>query len=317
MTERIYQASGALSALFSGSVVLTGLIFPGLLTDSRKVFSNILFYISLTDFFASLSYCFGFPSNGTVFCTLQGFLFDFFAPASWIWTTLLVYQLQTAIIYRRLWMKLWHMHAITWMTSALIAFLPLATLREYGIDDVYNGKSLCTYSGRNLEKFLWLMFYFNAFLFICIIIMSACVVSVVLHLRKINAGDVSDNSKTVLLSMRLYPLEMIIAWLPIVLVNIFVHFNTTSPSRNDKLNEICLILASQYGTALAITYYTQTQEARQQWARFFGCRREAVDNILFLSSVASEAEIAAVQYFDRESLGLQDRLVDRSIVIQE
>lgn len=169
-----------------------------------------------------------------------------------------------------------------------------------------------------MQKYLWMMFFFFGLLIICIITMIACVLNVALHLQRLNAEAMSSTSLTLFTSMGLYPLEMI-GTVSSCGSQHCRHFNTSPPISNDCFLEACLILASQYGTALAITYYTQTREARYRWARLLGCRSGEVEDRNSLPSEVSadvrrsETELMKTQYTDQRatcSHVVKTRLID-------
>lgn len=300
MSIQVYQqVFGAFSFISSGSVVITGFLFRGLLIDSRKVFSSILFYISLADMLVGLGYSFGYPTNGSFLCSLQGFLISFFSPASWIWTTLLVFQLRTAVIYRRLWINFWHMHLICWITTSMIAFVPFAIWPQFYTSA--DGKYVCVHSGSPLV--ITLEFF--------VVIMVICIANVAWYLLSTNeAVDISSNSWALLKSMILYPIGIVLFWFPLMLISWTPKNNTT------RRLEVCLIIESQAGTALAIAYYTQTHEARVRWAKLFGCFHDATE-VETQSSRPDGESFCAAEASDTGELELTEgRKIDRNSTMQ-
>jgi hypothetical protein len=119
-----------------------------------------LVFISLSDFIGSIGCSFGYPEEGTMLCSAQGFLYLYFFPASWIWTTILVYQLRTLIIKKELKLSLLSMHCLGWLIPLIPSVLPLTDL-QYGQDDMNNLISPCTFRQDNgltyFVKYYWLV----------------------------------------------------------------------------------------------------------------------------------------------------------------
>lgn len=81
--EMAYMLFAYFSALCSGLIVLTGVVFPSMMLTTSRPFSHIIFFISLSDMVGSISQGFGFPDSGSTICSVQAFLFLFFMPSSW------------------------------------------------------------------------------------------------------------------------------------------------------------------------------------------------------------------------------------------
>ena len=222
---------------------------------------------------------FGFPLNGTVECTVQAFLINFFFPASWIWTSFLVYQLRCAVLNKHLWFKIWHMHVICWPLSLLVSCLPLSTL-QYGQDDALSGQSNCFFSGKKAMKYTWADLFFNIALIACFFFMTYRIVEVILFLRR--SKEYLLNS--IYISMRMYPLGMAFVWGPVCLYNVVIRFD---PRFFDtRVNDWLILLATQSGTVMAVIFFSRTGEARRLWQTYC-C--ESTDDEIYNSSESSLA----------------------------
>lgn len=77
-SERFFIGFGALSLFFASGVVLTGMVFPSLLLNPRRLFSHIIFCISMCDMFTGIACAFGYPPPESLLCPIQGFMTIFF-----------------------------------------------------------------------------------------------------------------------------------------------------------------------------------------------------------------------------------------------
>lgn len=198
----IYQVLAAISVVASLAVILTGYSFPQMIRKSQLM--HIIFFISLCDFFSSIVNMFGYPPAQSDLCIIQGFVSTFFFPASWIFTTIMVYQLRCLLIDKRLWLDVKWVHYIVWSLSFIITLSPLSELK-YGEDDEYSNISPCNlYGQKDYLVIFGIGVFFGAFL-ICFLLMTYWSLQVRLHFLK--EGITSTHRMfNIYTSTRLYPL---------------------------------------------------------------------------------------------------------------
>ncbi|KAJ1428025.1 hypothetical protein B484DRAFT_72155 [Ochromonadaceae sp. CCMP2298] len=261
--EALFIAGATGSAAFSFSVVLTGLVFPKIILSAQHPFSNIIWLISLSDMIASISFCFGFPTQGTHLCEAQSILMLFFFPASWLWTVALVFQLYSMSVYRRLCIRMFPLHCIVWSVSLLVLTLPLIENR-YGNDDELSGHVICTLNGRQQRNHLeWMLGIFNGVLGLCVAFMVAILVHVWLHFASREEDSARDWREIALFrSMRLYPLALTLTRAPV-----FVAFLVLAVTGDMPIGYLqgFEAIATQYGTVLAIIFFSNSQLVRTKW----------------------------------------------------
>ena len=258
--EICYILFGAISAAFAFTVVLTGLIFPSIMLTKYNLFSNIIFIISLCDMIAGIGYSFGYPDDGTSLCSIQSFICLFFVPSSWLWTLALVYQLRCMIIYKKVFIKIHHLHMICWSISILIALLPLST-SSYGLNDYLSGDITCFLKGHN--HIYWLVGLYFPILLISITSMITCIISIWYYIKS-NATIDNDlkREKVLFQSLYWYPIALIVFWIADVIV---VWFFITNVSKNILVLEVSVLITTQYGTICAIIFFTGSKLVRQKW----------------------------------------------------
>ena len=271
----VYGWFAAFSALCSGLVVITGLLFPKQIMSPSKPFSHIVFLISLCNLLSSIGASLGLPSDGTMRCRAQAFLLLFFYPASWIWTSLLVYQIRSLLVYRRLWLKPLQMHIICWTIVCLISFIPLST-NAYGQDDALNQQIPCNFQGNSEIAFYWSLATFGCILVACILVMMVCMGHVLYHWAYYGQTDKTGKEYAIFRTTRGYPLFMLLCWIPYLGLYVF------DPSMHlsyPGINAFILILSTQYGTFLTIFFFLFCRAGSRQWRRFLGLKALPDDTI--------------------------------------
>lgn len=263
--EIIFIIFASIAAASSGSIVVTGLVFPQEMLDQTRLFSHILFFISFTDMIASIALAFGFPQDGTTLCSSQGFLIAWAFPASWLWTLLLVYQLRSAMIYRRLFLGLAQMHGIVWTASFLVALLPLST-NPYGQDDIGDGHNPCNYSGKPVTAMAWVLSDFYGVLLLCFLLMTSFAIHMIIHHFHTKSDSCLRKTHELIFSTFLYPLGMVIVWFPIMVYT----FVAQTYVLDEFVDQVLQILSTQYGTFLAIIFFWKAKDHRRRWSRKLG-----------------------------------------------
>lgn len=263
-----FTIGSILSAVASGSVVLTGLFFPKLLLSRTRPFSEVFFFISLSDFLGSIGNCLGFPNfplNGTINCTTQSFFRFFFFPASWLWAAALVYHLRCALISptKKLSVTTRTLHLIIWPWCLILALLPLTT-NMYGMDDETNGSAPCNYSGNVSTSLFWIYGYFIDEIVLVIIFTIFVIFRVIMRLS--TGGDWSLPEIFLLRTAVAYPLALVVTWLPFVIFAWVALDIKRLQTTSNLFFFVGIIFSSQTGTALALIFYFTNYEARSKWA---------------------------------------------------
>ena len=269
--EIIFTLTSAISATCSLVVVMTGLIWPRFMLSKHRPFSTMIFFISCCDIVGSVGNCIGFPQNGSTACSVQAFFYLYFIPASWLWTTMLVYQLKTLILSKQISLTMTHAHAICWSVPLIASCLPLTT-NSYGQDDYLNGYSPCVLGGNSLAKLLWISTTDSGLSFMLVILMATWVVQIHIHLSRAESCDSTEKEKTLFASMKLYPLALLITWVPRFAesVGMGIMGIHSVGKYGSQIGIIpAAILASQYGVIVCIIFFSKSASARSLWYNLF------------------------------------------------
>lgn len=288
--EQIFRLLSAVSAVSSLTVVLTGIIFPKLILATTHPFSHMIFFISLCDSMASFAFCIGFPENTTTACPVQAGFLIYFVSASWVWTAMLVFNLRCLLICKKLWLRLSQSHLICWSIPLVTTLLPL-TDTKFGQDDDLSGHAPCIYGGSGVTSNIWTHVTFNGLAVTCFIIMSLSMISVAWHFK---ADGIAAHKREyeIYKTTRLYPLGLFITWIPLVILNYF-RFGEVS-----LFFEIALNIQTQFGTILAIIFYSSSPRVRKAWT-VFCCRDERLSVV---SDRFSSARDSSSDIEDREDM---------------
>lgn len=262
--ETLFISFGLLSCAGSASIVLTGLIFPSIMLNNNNPYSKIIFIISLCDLMGCVGVSFGYPASSSPLCPTQAFLGMFFFPASWLWTVSLLFQLRCIILHKRLFLTMTNLHAICWMSSAVLALLPLSSTR-YGLDDDVSGEVFCFLAGR--QGVFWVLVLYFGTLCICIGMMVVFLVQIRNH-HNAKILETSQREKILIKAVVWYPVGLIMCWFGVIVAAIYY---VADPSKGEiTFVEIAEIVATQYGTVRTIIFFTSSKIIRTRWLELMG-----------------------------------------------
>jgi len=263
VAEVVFIGFSALSAACSASIVLTGLVFPSIMLSPQHPFSNILFMIALADMIACIGLSFGYPREGSNLCTTQAFLAMMFLPATWLWSSALVYQMHCMIIYKQLFLNMNHLHVICWTIAALVALLPL-TRDSYGQDDDFNETTICWLHCKEHDCYLWTLGLYISTLIINIALMSRYLHKIHAYLKS-QIEDRVGRERVLFRSLYWYPIGLVVCWTFIIVAELLI----AAQFEHEKiLAQIASIITSQYGTICCLIFFSNSSSVRNHWWTF-------------------------------------------------
>eukprot|EP01035_Chromulina_nebulosa_P022875 gene22875-29629_t len=265
--EIIFTLFSAIGACFSLAVVLTGLLWPRFMLSRHRPFSKMIFFISCCDLLGSSANCIGFPKSGSIPCSIQAFFYLYFIPASWLWTTMFVYQLRNLLILKRIRVTMAQVHAVCWGIPLITSLLPLTT-NPYGQDDFIDGTVPCVLGGDRITRLLWISTTDSGLSFMLVILMTIWLVQIHRYLSSVESSDSTVKEKALFASMKQYPLALFITWVPRFIESVV---RGAEPLGGDPQVAIIptAILASQYGVIVAVIFFHESATARLLWYNMF------------------------------------------------
>ena len=277
----------SISALFPLSVVIILVQRYNTIVRGRSLIHYVLM-IAIADTMTAVFIAFGYPPSGSDACSIQGFGRGYFARMSWFFTDVLIFQLFYVVVFKSYFLDKRYMHAIVFTLNMVLALTPLSAGLTYGQDDddqgiplvacdISNGKSVDDDAIRNH----WIDYTFNVELyasFVFIIILTGIVVvySLTIKYTKSSSVYINERIKDSWKVIILYPLAMMIAWVPGVAYAFYFisyqsdHSGTYPPNGNVIVNYLQAINVL-YGPFLSIIFYTKTLDARRAWMYNLKC----------------------------------------------
>ena len=275
-------ALASISLLFPLSVVIILIQRYETLVTGKSLIHYILM-ISMADTMVALFFAFGYPPSGSIACSVQGFGLFFFARMSWLFTDVLILQLFYVVIFKKYFLDKRYMHVIVHTLNMALTLTPLIKGTRYGAND-YKGlpPGICVFSdgmGSPTERILWIEYTINVLLyisFIFITILSTIVMVYSLTFKNSKSSNIyikermKDSWKVIVL----YPLAMLVAWVPGTVYTFFYYESIYSGNhpRNGYIISIYLITINVlYGPLLSLIFYTKTIDARRAWMYNLRC----------------------------------------------
>lgn len=283
------QIASCISVACSGLVLLTLLVFRDV---RKKLFMQIIAFISFADLCGNLPFTFNYraPDNSFI-CSMEGFANLYFYPCSWMWTTMLTFYLYSLAVHGVLPLSNLKIHLICWGFPLLFSLLTLTTnnfKRHKSPNDV---EQVCTWGGNTFTGELWHGITYYGLWFGCFISMMI-MYNKALQMSKTPSANSYAMLKLAINALELYPLAMIVCWLPhvfVVLVNYFYH------TKNKFFNFYVFsnILKILHGAVTALIFFYKSPYSRSRWKRLF----MRCYNILMTCSHSAEAAgVTAVVY---------------------
>lgn len=287
--ELIFRSCAFLSSFLSLTVVLSSFLFFDIMLSPNRPLSNILFYVSFCDVIASFASSFGFPDNHTWQCTFQAICIVYFYTSSWIWVTMLIYQLRCIVIYKAVHITRTKMHLICWTIPLIVLLLPLST-NPWGIPDEFEGTNVCSIGGAADDwGFFWYRYLRTGSLIICFVTQFFLVrqISKHVHIQSMDDSMVSLDFKFLKMYniIKWYPIGMLLTWgFKVILVEFFIRmFNYSEFYKT--LNEIAEICSVLYGSCVTIIFYATSLQIQKAWKEFLcPLKDESVNQKLFRES---------------------------------
>jgi hypothetical protein len=261
------QISSIISVVASGFVLLTFILFSDL---RKKLFMQIITFISLSDFIGNLPYTTTYrPPDGDFLCSLEGFANLYFYPVSWLWTTMLAYFLYSLATVGKLPFSKPRIHIFCWGLPLMFTLLMLTT-NPYGKESDWGNTTVCTYGGNTESGFIWHLITYYCLWIVCVVSMGV----MYWRIDSIRASGTAANLpilKLAMESLQLYPVIMFICWLPRVFTACiqFASLKFVGFRQLDLISDVFKIL---HGLFAALVFFAKSREARLKWVSLLTCK---------------------------------------------
>ena len=191
-------------------VLLTYLLFPEL-RNMRYV--ELVFYVSLNDFLASIGAVMGDTTHNTGECWFQALTSQYNYISSIFWTTVITFQVWLVINKGHLLTKddMIYMHYICWGLPLLLTILPFTT-STYGAAD--DDQPFCFFANTSRSpswaELFWTIFSFYGWVLLAALVNAALLIHAFIVLRSKQIGvEIALQS---LKKLAFYPIILIFCW---------------------------------------------------------------------------------------------------------
>ena len=288
LEAQVFQIPAIISVIASSLVILITVLFK----DMRvNVFIHIVCFISVCDMLGNSTYLSTErPEDGTVWCSINGFMNLYFYPVSWMWTTILMHFLYDLAISGKLNYSMGFVHLVAWGGPLMLTLLVLAT-NTYGKDP--DSRGTCSYGGDHEVGFIYHMITYYGLFIACAIYMCwmfAVVRRIWRQQEQLNPA--SPTLTLALYSLKLYPQAMILLWGPRV-IGVLMQFCFPA-SDSDGFFYFFLVagvLKILHGAVTSFIFFYKSSSARQhvkELGLLLICRKPSLANSPRQVSRASE-----------------------------
>ena len=246
---------GVVAAISSSSILLTYALFR----DLRKLkFVEIVFYIALNDFIASVSLAQGVVKNGSAACYFQGLATNINYLSSVLWACVITLQLHNAVTKKSIIKDLFWFHIVCWGLPLLVGLLVFTT-NSYG-NSIY---TWCFIENKptspSYGATLWVYLSFYGWVYLALLFMIIVIGDMVLHLRR--SANWSGAVKSAVQKLMWYPVMYLAVWLPSLVCDIAI-----AEKKDDVMLDLFgSILPVLQGFFMPLFFFSNNPAVRNRW----------------------------------------------------
>lgn len=273
-----------LSTLSSFAVALTFVLFRDL---RRLRYIEIMFYVSVSNFVASLGASLGPSRNYSPACWFQGLVTNICFLTACFWVTVLSFQLWYAVMYGGVVKNMFWTHVFVWTAPVFFALMPLTT-NSYGAPDGYSQKSEtewcfivtctdddpagqgpCRENESKEQESLEVFWDFFSFYLWIILSIAACfyfVLSIFIRLRSWESMR-GEEVKASVWKLMLYPVILIFSWFYTMIIDIKLadREEDVPDSEQGPAN----FFPCFSGFLFSLVFFYVNDSVRKKWRRLF------------------------------------------------
>lgn len=242
---------------------------------------KLIMMVSFCDAMGSMGTMMGYPNDYGP-CVAQGAMIFFFYRASWLWTTSISFSLYCQVMYGRLLLTFTTISIIVWGISIILEILPIANGLTYGncyrfaptLPTATTFGTLAVVGDDSVQsKFkYWVSVTFVFPLAANLISMILC--HLFIHLRvvpalKLSASVTSNRILRCLSTAQVYPLLMLVCWVPHVTIFMLVNNVPSLDSKAYLLIQFSFLWGALQGFYLFVLYFYRSHDSRRLWSLYF------------------------------------------------
>lgn len=241
----------------------------------RKIHAQLVSFVALSDFMASMVYLFGRVESGTPLCWIQALTSNSFTVSSFFWSIAIAYQIYVTVNLKSSLSRsqIIIFHIFCWGLPVLLTLLVLTTNTYGHEDDAYVFALGCSITQRQSSPqyglLLWEILAFYLWLWLSVVIIVFLYIRIGFRLYQMDVVSVAM-SKAVL-NIFLYPLILIICWAVNTYLVLAVIIDPDTPKAAPVWLHIAVVLPALQGAFSAIVFFSQNTTGRRHLLHIMSC----------------------------------------------
>lgn len=257
---------GIISSVSSFSVCLTYAMFPEL-RSLRYI--ELVFYVSINDFIASIAISLGYSPSGSAACWFQGIATTYNFLAAILWTTIITFQVYMVVCHQNVIKDLTYAHVICWGLPLIATLLPLST-NTYAVPD--DESNWCFVADRSDSpkwgEIVWFVLSFYGWIWLAMLFNIVFVVAIVYRFYQMQ--DVPDRVVSTIRKLLLYPIIISFCWSMSTFTDLYsTVYDGTFSSSFYIVDGVATILAVSQGFLFAVVFFGFNPLVRKAWLDLF------------------------------------------------
>lgn len=257
---------GIISSVSSFSVCLTYAMFPEL-RSLRYI--ELVFYVSINDFIASIAISLGYSPSGSSACWFQGIATTYNFLAAILWTTIITFQVYMVVCRQNVIKDLTYAHVICWGLPLIATLLPLST-NTYALPD--DESNWCFVADRSDSpkwgEIVWFVLSFYGWIWLAMLFNIVFVVAIVYRFYQMQ--DVPDRVVSTIRKLLLYPIIISFCWSMSTFTDLYSTVYTGEFSSSFYIVDgVATILAVSQGFLFAVVFFGFNPLVRKAWLDLF------------------------------------------------
>ena len=269
------------SLAFVGSflILLSGAMFPAV--SRRETFFQMLLHLAFFDLMVGLAGMMGYPTGDT--CITQGVLLHCCLLAAFLWNDIISFNLFTYVAYEKIYLSFFQMNAIIIVTVSVLSLVPLAYGMAYrsqgpggGSGSTCGLNSLDDDNTKNMQEteiimlIVFILPLFGSMLFMGTL--SGILLLKIIPEKAKEDPAKAERMKSLATYMALYPIGMVLIWIPNVIYFIIYQIQLHTGENSDKTSAVLLStfeVGLVYGAYTSLVFFTHSTSIRKCWIDWF------------------------------------------------
>ena len=269
--------TSSLSFVGSFLILLSGAMFPAV--SRRETFFQMLLHLAFFDLMVGMAGMMGYPTGDT--CITQGVLLYCCLLAAFLWNDIISFNLFTYVAYEKIYLSFFQMNAIIIVTVSALSLVPLVFGMGY-TNQGPDGESTCglnnldddnTKNIQDTEIIMLIVFILPLFGSMSFMgTLSGILLFKIIPEKAKEDPAKAERMKSLATYMALYPIGMVLIWIPNVIYFIIYQIQLHTGENSDKTSKVLLStyeVGLVYGAYTSLVFFTHSTSIRKCWIDWF------------------------------------------------